>query len=275
LKKNPIYSIALAIVPTVVAFPQTLRQPLSAVYLNLSAYSTQHSDVFSFVNNQAALAQTKNAHIGFYSEDRFLLQQTTIYTTALALPTDKGDFGIDIRYAGFKNFNEDQIGLAYARNLGKKIDVGAQFNYYSCRIPSYNSASAVSIELGAIAHLTDQLNLGMHVYNPVGGNFYGTDEKLPSIFTVGMGYDASEVFYVSTEIVKEEDFPASINAGVQYRFQKRFFARAGIASATSSNYVGFGVAWNSFRMDISVSWHPQLGLSPGLLFIMDMDKKAK
>ena len=255
--------------------PQVFRQPISAVYLGLGAYSKQHNDVFSFVNNQASLAQTKNAAVGAYAERRFLLTETSVYTLAAAFPTRKGNFGINIKYSGFKNFNENQIGLAYARKLGAKIDIGVQFNYYGYRVPSVNTASTVNAELGAIVHLTEKLNAGIHIYNPIGGKFNKTDEKLTSAFKFGLGYDASDKFFVSAELVKEENFPVNLNAGVQYRFSRQFFARAGIASATNNLYAGAGLAWSNFRLDISGSYHPQLGISPGLLLIINLGKNEK
>lgn len=254
---------------------QALRQPISAVYVGLGAYSTQQADVFSFVNNQAALAQYKAAAAGVYGERRFMLTETSVYTTAIAIPSKMGNFGISARYMGYKNFNENQIGLAYGRRLGKKIDIGVQFNYYGYRVPAYNSDNAVNFEIGALVHLTDKLNAGLHVYNPVGGNFSKTDEKLTSAYKIGLGYDASEKFFVSAELVKEENFPVNMNAGVQYQFAKQFFARAGIASANTVGYAGLGLAWSNLRLDISASYHQQLGISPGLLLIYNFKAKAK
>lgn len=255
---------------------QSLRQPISAVYLGLGSYSRQHNDVFSFVNNQAALAQTKVAAAGVYGERRFLLTATSMYAATMAIPTRMGNFGINLKYAGYKNFNENQIGLAYARSLGPNVDIGVQFNYYGYKVPSYTSANAINFEIGAIVHLTEQLNLGIHVYNPVGGNFSKTDEKLTSAYKVGLGYDVSDRFFMSAEIVKEEDYPVNVNVGVQYQFVKQFFARAGVATATSTGYAGLGIAWSNLRLDISGSYHPQLGLSPGLLLIINFgDGKEK
>ena len=254
-------------------FSQILRQPVSAVYLGLNAYSTQHADVFSFVNNQAALAQVNKTSVGIYSERRFLLAETSVYTMAAAFATGKGNFGVDLNYAGFINYNENEIGLAYGKSLGKKIDVGIQFNYYSYRVLGYGSNNAVDVEMGAIVHLTDKLNAGIHIYNPVGGNFSKGNEKLTSTYKVGFGYDASDRFYVSVEMEKEENFPVSINSGIQYQFQKQFFLRVGIESGTSSFYTGAGVAWNNLRLDVSCSFHPQLGISPGLLLILNFDEK--
>ena len=223
---------------------QSLRTPIAAPYVGLGAYSINHVDAFSFTSNQAALAQLKNAAIGAYGEQRFLLNATNMYTAVAAIPTLQGNFGVQIDYFGFKDYNESQIGLAYARSLGSKLDIGIKFNYYSFRIPTYQSSSAVDFELGDIAHLTDKLNAGVHFYNPVGGNLSKTnDEKLSSIYKFGIGYDASESFLVSAEIVKEEDLPVNVNAGVQYNFQKQFFVRAGITSENESPYAGAGVSW--------------------------------
>ena len=253
---------------------QTLRQPISAVYLGLGAYSTLQNDVFSFTNNQAALANIEKAGVGVYGERRFMLTETSVYSAALAIPSSLGNFGVSIKYMGFKNFNENQIGLAYGRSLGKKIDIGVQFNYYGYKVPSYNSDNTVNFEIGALVHLTEKLNAAVHVYNPVGGKFSKTDEKLTSAYKFGLGYDASDKFFVSAELVKEEDFPVNMNAGFQYQFAKQFFARGGIASANSVSYAGVGLAWNNLRLDISGSYHPRLGLSPGLLLIYSFAKKT-
>jgi hypothetical protein len=253
---------------------QSLRRPIAASYIGLGAYSMNHVDVFSFSSNQAALAQIKNPAIGVYGESRFLLDATNMYSAMAALPTSQGNFGIQVDYFGFKNYNESQLGLAYARSLGKLLDIGVKFNYYSFRIPLYQNSSSVNFEIGAIVHLTDKLNAGIHFYNPVGGNLSKTkDEKLSSIYKFGIGYEASEDFLISAEIVKQEDLPVNVNAGVQYNFQKRFFATLGIASENESPYAGAGVSWNDIRLDISASYHPQLGFSPGLMLIVNFKSK--
>jgi hypothetical protein len=253
---------------------QSLRRPIAASYIGLGAYSIHHVDAFSFSSNQAALAQIKNPAIGIYGEERFLLNATNMYSAVVALPTKQGNFGVQIDYFGFKNYNESQIGFAYARSLGSLIDIGIKFNYYSFRIPAYQNSSTVNFEIGAIAHLTDKLNAGIHFYNPIGGHLSKTNsEKLSSIYKFGIGYEASENFFISAEIVKQEDLPVNVNAGVQYTFLKQFFARAGIASENESPYAGAGVSWHNMRLDISASYHPQLGFSPGLMLVVNFKSK--
>lgn len=255
---------------------QSVREPVSAKYIGLSAYSIEHVDVFSFTGNQAALAQIKNAGAGVYGERRFMLSETNMYTAVIAMPTKNGNFGLQADYFGFKNYNESQVGVAYARSLGSRLDVGIKFNYYSFRIPGYGNSSAVNFEMGAIAHLTEKINAGIHVYNPVGGKLSKTDnEKLSSVYKFGIGYDASEKFFVAAEIIKQEDQPVNVNAGVQYNFEKRFFARAGISTDTNIGYASAGISWKNFRLDVSASYHQQLDFSPGLMLIINFKGKQE
>ncbi|MES1214595.1 MAG: hypothetical protein ABUT20_03675 [Bacteroidota bacterium] len=236
-----------------------------------------HADAFSFTSNQASLAQVKNIAGGIYSERRFMLAELSLYNAAVVLPTNSGNFGLKAGYYGFNEYNETQAGLAYGRSLGNKIDIGVQFNYYGIKAAGYGNAAAISFEAGAIMHLTDKLNAGVHVYNPVGGKFgKNADERLPFVYTAGLGYDASDKFFISAEAEKEEDYPVSINAGLQYKFIPQLLARIGISTATSNMWLGFGVVVKSLRIDVTAGYHPQLGITPGLMLLFSMpDKEEK
>lgn len=256
---------------------QTLRRPIAAPYTGFGAYSLNHSDIFSFTANQSSLAQLKNPTAGVYAERRFLLSELTNYTAVAGITTRSGNFGLKANYAGFSDYNETQVGLAYGRKLGKKVDVGAQFNYHGIRISSgYGSSSAISLELGAVMHISDKLHAGLHANNPVGGKFgKNGGEELSAVYTFGLGYEASGKFFVSTEIIKEEDQPVNINAGMQYRFIPQLMARAGVSTATSSAWLGLGLTIKSFRVDVTAGYHPQLGITPGLLFLFEFKKDKK
>jgi hypothetical protein len=253
---------------------QSVRKPVSASYIGLGAYSINHVDVFSVTSNQAALAQMEKPSVGVFGENRFLVGETNMYSAIVAVPTKEGNFAFQADYFGYKNYNESQLGIAYARKVGTKLDLGIKFNYYSFRIPGFENPSTVNFEIGVICHFTEKLNGGIHIYNPVGGRLSKTEnDKLSSIYSFGLGYEASDNFFVSAEIVKQEDLPVNFNAGVQYNFAKQFFARFGIASQNESPYGGAGVSWKNFRLDISASYHPQLGISPGLMLIMNLKPK--
>jgi hypothetical protein len=253
---------------------QVLQEPVATPYTGLGAYSIRHVDVFSFVANQASLAQLKNTSAGVYGERRFLISALNNYNAAIGITTLSGNFGLKACYYGFSNYNESQIGLAYARKLGKKADIGIQFNYYGIGIAGYGTASAIGAEAGSVLHITDQLHAGIHISNLLGGRFgKERQEKLPAVYTTGLGYDASEKFFVSMEIVKEEDQPVNVNAGMQYKFLPQLLARAGITTVTASAWLGIGLLWKTFRIDMSASYHPQLGITPGILLMFSFKKE--
>jgi hypothetical protein len=250
---------------------QLVRKPIGARYIATGAYSKNFTDVFSFTANQAALAQLKTSAFGVYSERRYALQELSLYSAALGVATKQGGFGFQADYFGFKEYNEYQLGLGYGRSLGSKLDIGVKINYHSLRIPVYGNAGTVNAEAGLLLHLTGKLHAGLHVYNPVGGKLgkSGT-EKLASIYRAGLGYEASQNFFMSVEVVKEEDQPVNVNTNLHYQFHKNIFVRAGIATESTNSFVGVGLNWKHFRVDVAASYHPQLGFTPGLVLLYNV-----
>jgi hypothetical protein len=247
---------------------QTIRTPVNFTYTRLTAYSSHFNDAFSFTANQGALAAIQKVSAGVYSERRFLLKELSAYSAAVVLPTGSGNFGFKGDYTGEQAYNESSLSLAYGRNLGKGIAVGVQFNYMGLKAAGYGAASTVNFDIGALFHLTPQLNAGLHVYNPVAAA-WGKEglEKLPSIYSAGLGYDASPQVFVGVEAEKTENQPININAGIHYQIAEKLIARAGVQTATAVYYFGFGVQLKSFRLDATASIHPYLGTTPGLLLL--------
>lgn len=258
------------------SYGQSSHIPVSYAYTGISAYSQHSADAFSFLSNQAALAQLKNAEAGVFAEKRFLLDELSAYTAAVALPTASGNFGLKTNYYGNTDYNESVVGLAYGRNLGNKMDVGIQFNYNRILAAGYGSANVISAEVGTIIHVSEQLHTGIHINNPVAMKFgKNNEEKLPSVYSFGIGYEPSDKALLNLEIVKQEDEPVNINAGFQYKPAEQILVRAGISSATSRVWLGAGVLLKNFRIDVMSSYHSQLGLSPGILFLMNFKKKQE
>lgn len=197
-----------------------------------------------------------------------MLKALSSYSAALVLPTASGNFGLKGDYFGEQSYNESSVGLAYARALGTKAAVGVQFNYVGLKVAGYGSASTLNFDAGVIFHLTTQLNAGLHVYNPVAASWGKQGvEKLPSVYAMGLGYDVSPQVYIGAEAEKVEGRSIGVNAGLHYQIANKLITRIGVHSATSAYYFGFGVQLKSIRLDATVSLHPYLGTTPGLLLL--------
>ncbi len=250
---------------------QTVRQPLVSSYPGSGAYSKNAADAFSFIVNPAALANLKNGGAGVYSERRFLLNAFSQYTAVAGFQTNSGSFGLQADYFGYSNYNETQIGLGYARSLGSKVDVGAKFNYYNLRIPAYTSASTFHFEAGILLHLSEKLHAGFSVFNPVGGELNkSANEKIASVYRIGLGYEVSDRFFISAEMIKEENKNTGVNAVLQYELVKQFLLRAGINTVSKQPFAGVGLKFGQFRVDVATAYHPQLGISPAVMLLFDL-----
>lgn len=236
-------------------------------YTSLSAYSKHFIDALSFTSNQAVLASLKTPGAGVYAERKFLLKEMSFYTIAACLPVQFGGVGVSAKYFGYDAYKEMQLGVGYGKNLGK-IDMGIQANYLAVHIPGYGKDALITIEGGVILRLSEQLYAGMHVFNPTGSKFGENHlEKLSAAYTAGVGYEASEKVMISAEILKEEDKPVDINAGLQYVLSRKFFTRLGLFTGTARIYFGFGWKWNDVRIEATTSYHRQLGFTPGLMLL--------
>lgn len=264
----------LAIIATCSTKAQVIKQRALSNYSALQAYSKNFSDILSATFNQASLAQLKSGGFGVYGERRFLLQELSNYNAIVAMPTNSGVFGLEGDYLGSAAFNESQLSVLYGRKISEKVDVGARFNYYEARIPGYGSATSINYDVGVIVHLSDKLHTGIHTYNPssstIGKNGL---EKLGYVYNWGIGYEVSEMTFISAEIVKQENQPVSVNAGFQYNFQKNIFIRTGISTLSDNSYAAVGIRAGLARIDVNASYHPQLGFTPGLLLLFNLRKK--
>jgi hypothetical protein len=254
---------------------QTLRYPVAAPYIGQGAYSYHFVDVFAANTNQAALARLPVMSAGVYAERRFMQEGLNSYSAAVGLPVRSGGLGITANYQGSAAYNESQVGIGYGKKLGQ-VDLGVRFCYSMMQAAGYGSDGAVTVELGSIWHITDKVHTGIHVYNPAGGKFGKQgQEQLARIYKMGLGYEVSENLLLTAEMVKEEDRPVNVYAGLQYVLDSRFFLRGGVSTAIATPWLAAGWAWKNIRADITASYHPQLGVTPGLLLLFTGKKEQQ
>lgn len=254
---------------------QTVHYPPVSYYPGLGAYSKKFVDVFSFTSNPAALALVSSAGAGVFAEQKFLLEALTLYTIAAAIPLSYGGIGINARYNAAGAYKESQFGLAYGKSLGT-VAIGAQFNYSGIQITGYGKDAVFHFDAGTIWQLSEKLYTGFRISNPTGAKFgRNKEEKLAFSCSFGLGYEVSTAVFINTEIIKEEDRSPTVLLSLHYSLNDKFFLRAGIATATSAPWLGAGLAWKKMRVDITSSYHPQLGISPGLSLIFSGKQQSE
>lgn len=217
--------------------------------------------------NQAGLADLETLTAVLTGERRFNLGELQSFAAAGALPTASGAFGLSLQYFGFEAYNEQKIGLAYARRLADGLSLGGQFVLLNTRIPEYGNQIRLTFELGFQAELLPELTLAAHVYSPLRVETLA-GEYLPSILRVGAAYHPSESVTLTVEVEKDIDFPLRTKGGMEYQVIEPLFLRAGFATGPAGFSFGAGyLVSDLLRIDFGSYYHQQLGFTPAVSLV--------
>lgn len=232
------------------------------------------SDINSAFSNQAGLAFLEGISFSLGADRRFLTSEISSYSLAFAYPMKKaGTVGLAMNYYGFSGYNEQRIGLSYARKLSEKVSLGAQFDYLGFSIPEYGNKSIFTFELGVQAQLIENLTIGAHIFNPIRQEVV-PDEKVPTVFRLGAAYTPNQQLVISGELEKDIDFKMQFKAGLEYYIIDILALRAGISTNPTANSFGLGLKLkNGFKMDLATNYHYVLGFTPAISLSYDIKKK--
>ncbi|MDG1477789.1 MAG: hypothetical protein P8Q14_11625 [Vicingaceae bacterium] len=269
--------LGLLLVSFVASHAQIGNDMFGARSAAMGGYNVTLSDVWSANNNQAGLGFVEDLSGGIYYENRFLLSETSLKAGAFVLPVKSGALGVSISSFGYELYNETKAGLSYGQRFGSKFSMGVQLNYLNTQLSQdYGSKTSITGAIGAIAKLSDELSLGVHVYNPTRAKLAEyNNERIPTIMKLGLDYRFSEkvLFAVSTE--KDVDFDARVNAGIEYHITEMFYLRGGISTNPTQYAFGVGMQLKDFKVDLSSSFHQTLGITPGISIIYSKRKSTK
>ena len=161
-------------------------------------------DFWGVMNNQAGIALFDKPMVGIYYENRFLLNQLSTKSVAGIWPLKYGVIAASYNYFGYKLYNDQKIGLTYARAFGNMFRVGLQLDYIQTVLGNnYGSKGNVTFELGIQSDISDQITIGAWVFNPIMVKLAEFDnEKLPAVFRLGFAWHISEVFLATIEAEK-------------------------------------------------------------------------
>lgn len=230
---------------------------------------------WALFNNQAGMAGVQRLIVGSSLENRFLMTETMHTSIGLLVPVNRSAIGFSLQQFGYSRFREIRVGLAYARPFTNKFSFGVQLDYLGYTLAEgIDRAGGITFEGGMQVMLTDDLVLGIHVYNPLGIKVLRAKGEEPALFmNMGVGYKLSDRINIYAEIEKSLDFKASWKAGLEYHSGKFASFRVGYAclpprtggfklSYTSVICFGGGLVFNRLQLDVGGTVNTLLGLSP-------------
>lgn len=253
--------------------------PVGANHAGMAYSTVAVADMWSIYNNQAGLAHLEGISFGAHYNNTFGLKEFGVKSAAFAFNSKPGTFGLAFTNYGFSKFNENKFGLAYALKLAKYLSVGFQMDYFLIQQDSYyGNLSFVAGEIGLLAKPTDKMSIGAHAFNPWMAKM-GTleDERLPTIFRLGMSYEFSEKLLFSLETEKDLDMKPVFKTGIDYNLVSQLHLRTGIKTYESDFYYAFGVGYKlkGFQLDLAVNKHPVLDYQTAISLIFNLGGKNK
>lgn len=253
---------------------QVANDAIGSRSVAMGGVSTTLSDLWSANNNQAGLGFIEEMIGGIYYENRFLLKETAYNAGAFVLPTKVGALGLSVASFGYSAYSETKAGLSYGQRFGDKFSIGIQLNYLNTRLSQeYGSNNAITGAIGLIAKLSDELTMGVHVYNPTKTKLADYDnERISTVMKLGLDYRFSEkvIFIIETE--KAIAYKALAKLGIEYQVLDVLYLRGGISTNPTLASFGFGLKLKGFKVELSSSFHQTLGITPSVSIVYTRKK---
>lgn len=225
-------------------------------------------DVFSVLNNPAALGQIDRMAAGVFFESRFAMSEYSISGASFFLPTELGGFGLAFSYYGFEIYNEKRFVLAYGRQLFPGLRGGLSFDYLHTHLDDQSgyltgSKGVITFQGGLQADLSDRVSLGASVFNPLNVELSEYEnESIASYIRFGLAYKPDENFLILAEAEQNLAYDMRLKAGVEYSINDKIIARGGIKTNPAEYSFGVGVLFNGLQFDVAAAYHLVLGYSP-------------
>ncbi|SEJ40834.1 hypothetical protein SAMN05192553_103736 [Cyclobacterium xiamenense] len=256
------------------AWPQNSMDhyPKGAISMGMGNASVTLSDPWAVFNNIGALGKAEETIQAFAGYDHRLgLNELTTVSTGLVIPTKKiGNLGIGISNFGGTLFNQQQIGLGIANQLGL-ASLGLKISYFQTNIEGFGRTARPVIELGGTAELLPGLFFGAHANNLTRAAIsQASNDYLPTTVKAGISYRPSENLLVNFESEKELLSPAQFKAGVAYSFQQKLWARTGINTRPNNLFFGIGFKPRRYQIDYAMSRNFLLGFTHHFSFTYNL-----
>lgn len=216
------------------------------------------ADAWAIFNNPAGLAKTKDVVAVFTQILHPRLPAFNATAAAVAIPFKAGVTAIGLYRTGDDLYSEQILAAGYANTLGL-ASLGAKIHVVQYRAEGFGSAHKVTLSLGGIAQLTPAFSIGAHILNINQPGFSKSDERLPTVMTLGIAYKFSSYVWATTEIQKDLDYAPTWKTGLEYEAHKKVIFRTGFSLKPNTASFGVGFRPGKLGIDYAIAHNPAMG----------------
>jgi hypothetical protein len=221
---------------------------------------------WSSFHNQASLAYNNSFSLGFNYENRFNIKELGTRTAGITIPVGKASIAALYSNFGYADFKRDMTGLACGMKLSKKISAGLQVDYFSERTSGeYDNIQFVTCEAGLLVTPSENLRIGLHIFNPVSNTIRKT--YLPTSLRVGAGTNLNKLLFAGIEAEMSSGSKLIIRTGFEYEPAKKLWLRGGFSTDNNSFSFGLGYLAKIAQIDLGFVTHEKLGVTSSVSLI--------
>lgn len=235
-------------------------------YLAMTGYSHSGQDVFSLAGNPAMPAALKKTAWGVFGESRFIPSGINLFASFISFSTRLGYPGIFLTTLRSPGYRDTEAGFVYSIPLSSAIMLGAGAGSRMVGVAGHRTDLSFHTSLGILFMPLPSCRIGFFTRDPAGLQIADPlGEKSPGACFIGMGYEPSEVFCCSAELVCEEGNGTGFAGLLQYAAGGKFFLRCGFLTSSSTFFSGAGFTYKQLRLSFNVSFRQQLGVNSSMM----------
>ncbi|TAF32664.1 MAG: hypothetical protein EAZ57_08185 [Cytophagales bacterium] len=234
-------------------------------------------DAQAMFNNIGALCEVEKTTAWASYENRFSMLNLPTFSAGFVMPNSRnGAVGVGVWRFGDGVYNEHRLALGYSHKV-QGVSLGFQANYLQIMGQGTGQRSALVLEFGGVAQLSNKLFLGMHIYNLNQAKVQTfLDERLPTVMKAGLSYRPTNKLTINAETEKDTDNPAYLKAGLAYdMLSEKITLRMGLRSQPFSSFWGLSLRHRKLVIDYAFGYYDQpLGTSHGITLAYVIHKKS-
>lgn len=225
-----------------------------------------NNDLWSSFHNQAGLAFNKSYSFGFNYNNRFSISELSTKSAGITVPAGRASLGVVYSQLGYTDFRRQTIGLACGMSLSDIIAAGVQIDWYSERSTGeYNNNQKLIPEAGIIVAASENVKLGIHIFNPVPNSIRKYD--IPTRLRTGAGIILSKELFAGVETEMSTGNKLILRTGFEYKAAEKLMIRGGFSTESSSFSFGVGYRAGPAMIDFAFSTHERLGITSSVSVI--------
>lgn len=240
------------------------RPANNAVALGLGGSSSAYLNAYAIDNNVAALPYS-DAEVIVHGTNRFGLADYSQVNIAAHFKTKGSSIGASYSVTPFGSLQIQQVNIGVAKKLGEKLAAGValQYHQYSSIDAYYQSTRAFTFQAAVYYQVNEELALGFQTFNPNRTQLIEQpNEQIESKYQLGVSYLADDNITLYADATQSSFYPMNLSAGVE--LSKGLYTIRGGFGLQQLLSVGMGYTPNKLQVDVGISYHNQLGITPAL-----------